>query len=120
MNKNQSMGIWLVVGILVLALVSMLFAGPTTSTQNLSYSEFLSKVKNSEIKQVVIDNNTVIATPVNAAQRSTEHNSLYNIQEVADKDDADYTIYGYDKNFYLKRAKFQLQGTKITQNCPKG
>ena len=24
------------------------------------------------------------------------------------------------KNFYLKRAKFQLQGTKITQNCPKG
>ncbi len=66
MNKNQSMGIWLVVGILVLALVSMLFAGPTTSTQNLSYSEFLSKVKNSEIKQVVIDNNTVIATPVNA------------------------------------------------------
>ncbi|MBE7704394.1 MAG: ATP-dependent metallopeptidase FtsH/Yme1/Tma family protein [Cyanobacteria bacterium SIG29] len=65
MNKNQSMGIWLVVGILVLALASMLFAGPTTSTKTLSYTEFLSKVKNSEIKEVVIENDTVTAVPVN-------------------------------------------------------
>ena len=65
MNKNQSLGIWLVVGILVLALASMLFAGPTTSTKNLSYTEFLSKVRNAEIKEVVIDNDTVIAKPVN-------------------------------------------------------
>ena len=64
MNKNQSMGIWLVVGILVLALASMLFAGPTTSTKTLSYTEFLSKVKNAEIKEVVISNDTVIAKPV--------------------------------------------------------
>lgn len=65
MNKNQSMGIWLVVGILILALASMLFAGPSTSTKILSYTEFLEKVKNAEIKQVVIDNDTVIAVPVN-------------------------------------------------------
>ena len=65
MNKNQSMGIWLVVGILVLALASMLFAGPTTSTKVLSYTEFLSKVKNAEIKQVIIDNDTITAIPVN-------------------------------------------------------
>ncbi len=64
MNKNQSLGIWLVVGILVLALASMLFAGPTTSTKTLSYTEFLSKVKNAEIKEVVISNDTVIAKPV--------------------------------------------------------
>ena len=64
MNKNQSMGIWLVVGILVLALVSMLFSGPSTSTKTLSYTEFLSKVKNSEIKEVVIDNDTVTAVPI--------------------------------------------------------
>ena len=65
MNKNQSLGIWLVVGILVLALASMLFTGPTTSTKTLSYTEFLTKVKNSEIKEVVIDNDTVTAKPVN-------------------------------------------------------
>ncbi len=64
MNKNQSMGIWLVVGILVLALVSMLFTGPTTSTKVLSYTEFINKVKNAEIKEVVIDNDTVIAIPM--------------------------------------------------------
>ena len=65
MNKNQSMGIWLVVGFLVLALASMLFAGPTTSTKTLSYTEFLTKVKNAEIKEVVIDNDIVTAIPVN-------------------------------------------------------
>ncbi len=64
MNKNQSLGIWLVVGILILALASMLFAGPTTSTKSLSYTEFLSKVKNAEIKEVVIENDTVFAVPV--------------------------------------------------------
>jgi len=64
MNKNQSMGVWLVVGILVLALVSMLFSGPSTSTKMLSYTEFLNKVKNAEIKEVVIDNDTVTAIPV--------------------------------------------------------
>ena len=64
MNKNQSMGIWLVIGILVLALVSTFFTAPTTATKNLTYTEFLNKVKSSEIKEVIIDNDTVIAVPV--------------------------------------------------------
>ena len=46
MNKNQSMGVWLVVGILILFLISTLFGGTTTSTKSLSYSEFLEKVAN--------------------------------------------------------------------------
>ncbi len=65
MNKNQSMGIWLVVVILVLALASMMFAGPTTSTKELTYTEFLTKVKNAEIKEVVISNDILTAKPVN-------------------------------------------------------
>ena len=60
MNKNQSMGVWLVVGILVLALISTFFTAPTTSTKVLSYTEFLNKVKNSEIKEVVIDKDAKI------------------------------------------------------------
>ena len=64
MNKNQSIGIWLVVGFLVLALVLMLMQGPTTATKELSYSEFLGKVKNAQIKEVVIDNDVVTAVPV--------------------------------------------------------
>ncbi len=66
MNKNQSMGIWLIVGILALALVTMMFSGPTTATRSLSYTEFLSKVKNSEIKEVIIENDTITAVPVEA------------------------------------------------------
>ena len=64
MNKNQSMGIWLVIAILVLALVSSFFTAPTTSTESLTYTEFLNKVKNAEIKEVVIDNDIVTAVPV--------------------------------------------------------
>ncbi len=64
MNKNQSMGIWLVVVILVLALASMLFAGPTTSTKALTYTEFLNKVKDAQIKEVVITNDIITAVPV--------------------------------------------------------
>ena len=65
MNKNQSMGVWIVVGILVLFLVSTFFSGSSTSTKTLSYSEFLSKVKQAQIKEVVIDNGSLIAIPLN-------------------------------------------------------
>jgi cell division protease FtsH len=65
MNKNQSMGVWLVVGCLVLALASMLFVAPTTSTKVLTYTDFINKVKNAEIKEVVIENETVTAKPIN-------------------------------------------------------
>ncbi|MBQ9245277.1 ATP-dependent metallopeptidase FtsH/Yme1/Tma family protein, partial [bacterium] len=67
MNKNQSLGIWLVIGILVLALASSLMTSPPTSTENITYTDFINKVKNAEIKEVVIDNDTVTAKPVNDA-----------------------------------------------------
>ncbi len=70
MNKQQSTGIWLVVFILVLALASMLFAGPTTATKSLTYTDFLSKVKNAEIKEAVIDNDTVTAVPFDDTVKS--------------------------------------------------
>ncbi len=65
MNKNQSAGIWIVIGILVLALISSFISGPATSTKLLSYTEFLNKVKSSEIKEVVINNDTINAIPFN-------------------------------------------------------
>ena len=70
MNKQQSTGIWLVVFILVLALASMLFGAPTTATKSLSYTDFLGKVKNAEIKEVVIENDTVTAVPINETVKS--------------------------------------------------
>ena len=61
MNKSQSTGIWIVVVLLILCLASMLFPGQTTDTKDISYSQFLSKVKNGQIASVQIDKDTLIA-----------------------------------------------------------
>lgn len=58
MNKSQSMGMYVILGIMVLAFISMLMAGPNTSTQELSYTEFLQKLKSGDIKSVEIDKET--------------------------------------------------------------
>lgn len=77
MNKSQSMGMYVILGIMILAFVSMLLAGPNTSTQELSYTEFLQKLKAGDIKSVEIDkeNASLIAHPKvqpAAAGKSTE------------------------------------------------
>ena len=61
MNKSQSTGIWIVVILLILCLGAMLFPNQTTTTQDLSYSQFLGKVSNGEISKVLIDKDTLIA-----------------------------------------------------------
>ena len=63
MNKSQSTGIWIVVVLLILCLASMLFPGQTTDTKDISYSQFLSKVKSGQIESVQIDKETLIAKP---------------------------------------------------------
>ena len=63
MNKSQSVGIWIVIGLILASLVAMLFSGPTSSTQEISYSSFLSKVDNSEIKSVELNKEYLIANP---------------------------------------------------------
>ena len=49
MNKSQSTGMYVILGIMILAFVSMLFSAPTTSTQDISYTAFVQKVENNEI-----------------------------------------------------------------------
>ena len=63
MNKSQSTGIWIVVVLLILCLGSMLFPGQATSTKDISYSQFLTKVKSGQIESVQIDKDTLIAKP---------------------------------------------------------
>lgn len=65
MNKSQSVGVWIVVALLVLSLLSMMFTGSTTTTKDISYTDFLQKVKNHEIKSVEIEKDTLVAQPVN-------------------------------------------------------
>ncbi len=63
MNKSQTAGIWIVIVFLVLALAAMLYTGPATSTEQISYTKFIELVKNKEIKSVEIAGQTVTATP---------------------------------------------------------
>ncbi len=79
MNKSQSVGVWIVVVLLILSLISMLFTGSTTTTKDLSYSEFLSKVKNNEIKSVEIEKDTLVAKPVKAEIPAKTENKLQSV-----------------------------------------
>ena len=63
MNKNQSMGVYIIVGIIVLLLAVVAFAGPTTTSSEISYSQFLDKVNAGEIESVTISNSLVTAVP---------------------------------------------------------
>lgn len=85
MNKSQSMGMYVILGIMVLAFVSMLMAGPSTSTQEMSYTDFLQKLKAGEIKSVEIekDSASLIAHPsvqpvvAKTGAKSSDISSIY-------------------------------------------
>ncbi len=76
MNKSQSTGIWIIVTLLVLSLAAMLFPGGTTSTQDISYSQFLKKVKASEIASVNIDKDVLIAKPVKEITKEEKNSNI--------------------------------------------
>ena len=63
MNKSQSTGMYIILGIMVLAFISMLFSGPTTTTEELTYTKFLNKLAQGEIKSVELDKEFLLATP---------------------------------------------------------
>ena len=78
MNKNQSIGMYIIIGFMVLAFISMLFAGPTSSTEELSYTTFLQKVDNKEIKSVDLGKDTLIAIPVKQPEAKQQNtNPIY-------------------------------------------
>ena len=78
MNKNQSVGMYVILGIMVLAFVSMLFSGPTSSTEDLSYTAFMQKVENKEIKSVELSRDSLIAIPIKQPEaKKTEISPIY-------------------------------------------
>ena len=62
------MGVYIIVGIIAILLAVVAFAGPTTTSGELSYSQFLDKVKNGEIESVTISKNLVTAVPKDKSQ----------------------------------------------------
>ena len=80
MNKNQSLGVLIVAALLILSLISMLFTGSPSTTKSLSYSQFMTMVKNHEIKAVEIERDTLIAHPVNDEIKSEVNLPLNKLQ----------------------------------------
>ena len=84
MNKSQSVGMYVILGVMVLAFISMLFSGPTTNTKELTYTEFVQKLQAGEIKSVQVDKDSLLALPVKqqapAKQQTT--NPLYGTPKI--------------------------------------
>lgn len=87
MNKSQSLGMYIILGIMVLAFVSMLFTGPTTTTEELTYTNFLQKLSNGEIKSVELDSKFLIAIPKNQPEQKEKQKKelpmLYGVSQSA-------------------------------------
>ena len=84
MNKSQSAGMYIVLTIVVLVFVSSEFmAGPTTSTSELSYSNFIEKLNNKEFKKIEKADDYLIAIPANqpAVEQTVKEQSPFGIVE---------------------------------------
>ena len=78
MNKSQSAGIWVVIVIIAASLIAMLWAGPKSTTQEISYTNFLKKVEAQEIVSVQMNKEFLIANPKDnkLPQTQQEENNL--------------------------------------------
>lgn len=90
MNKNQSTGIVVIVAIILIALLSIAFEGPQTSTSEISYSQFLNKIQMGSIESVVIAKDSLLATPKEdgsktVEQKETAQNNPLNVSKAPQK-----------------------------------
>lgn len=85
MNKSQSVGMYVILGVMVLAFVSMLFSGPTTNTKELTYTEFVQKLQVGEIKSVQMDKDSLLALPTKqeVSTKTQQVNPLYGVSKTS-------------------------------------
>ncbi len=73
MNKSQSMGMYVILAIIVLVFISTIFmTGPSTSTSEISYSNFLQKLQNKEFTKIEKYDDMIIAVPKEQPAAKTE------------------------------------------------
>ena len=64
MNKSQSMGMYVILAIVVMVFISTIFmSGPSTSTSEISYTNFLQKLDNKEFSKIEKYDDMIIAVP---------------------------------------------------------
>ena len=73
MNKSQAMGMYVILAIVVLVFISTIFmTGPSTSTSEISYSNFLQKLQNKEFTKIEKYDDMIIAVPKEQPAAKTE------------------------------------------------
>ena len=123
MNKNQSIGIYLLVAVFLIAALSVAFKGPTTSTSEISYTQFLNKVQMGTIESVYIAKDTLTAIPKDQGTKketvkpqNANNNSLGfgNIEQTVPKIQFRVQIPEGDKDLYelLKEKNVEIQVAK--------
>ncbi len=122
MNKNQSIGIYLLIGVFLIAALSVAFKGPNTSTSEISYTQFLNKVQMGSIESVYIAKDTITAIPKNqevkkeAPKNQNTPNSLGfgNLEQTTPKVQFRVQIPEGDKDLYelLKNKNVEIQVAK--------
>ena len=118
MNKNQSTGIIVIVAIILIALLSIAFEGPSTSTSEISYTQFLNKVQMNSIESVVISKDTLVAIPKNQEKTTTTNIdnplNINKIQQKAPKTQFKVQIPMNDSELYdlLKEKSVEIQVAK--------
>lgn len=81
MNKSQSMGMYVILAIVVLVFISTIFmTGPSTSTSEISYSNFLQKLQNKEFTKIEKYDDMIIAVPKEQPAAKTEKKATQKIQ----------------------------------------
>jgi len=78
MNKNQSTGIYITIAIILVIILSISFTGPETSTTEISYTQFLTKVKMNTIESVKISKDSLIAIPKDQKVKNNNSNDTKN------------------------------------------
>ncbi len=64
MNKSQSMGMYVILAIVVLVFISTIFmTGPSTSTTEISYTNFLQRLEQKEFSKIEKYDDMIIAVP---------------------------------------------------------
>ena len=84
MKNNQSVGVYIIVAIIAAIIACMAFLGPTTSTDEISYSQFLKKVQLGEISSVLISKDTLYAVPKDDNKQTEVKENLTSKNEFLD------------------------------------
>ena len=104
MNKSQSMGMYVILAIVVLVFISTIFmSGPSTSTSEISYTNFLQRLENKEFSKIEKYDDMVIAIPKDQPLQEAVQ------QQSAEKNTSSPFLFPENKNIQTPLMQYKVQ-----------